>query len=98
MNKQEKEAKAKEFYKVYALSKTYRLTPWINDSNARSTWDSKKYSNEQNIIEKQVPIAFESGKSYNLKLILGLTSVKVDAEVSNWEVGTVESNLPQNLE
>ncbi|MBQ7156516.1 MAG: hypothetical protein IJR86_01800, partial [Bacteroidaceae bacterium] len=41
---------------------------------------------------------FTNGKAYNLKLILGLTSVKVDAEVSNWEVGTVESNLPQNLE
>jgi carbamoylphosphate synthase large subunit len=52
----------------------------------------------ENIIEKTVPVKFESGKSYNLKLILGLTSVKVDAEVSNWEVGTVESNLPQNLE
>lgn len=53
----------------------------------------------ENEITKKVTLKqFTNGKSYNLKLILGLTSVKVDAEVSNWEVGTVESNLPQNLE
>ena len=53
----------------------------------------------KNVIKQTVTLKeFTNGKAYNLKLILGLTSVKVDAEVSNWEVGTVESNLPQNLE
>ena len=53
----------------------------------------------ENYLKQDVVLKdFTNGKSYLLKLILGLTSVKVDAEVSNWEVGTVESNLPQNLE
>ena len=41
----------------------------------------------------------ESGKSYNLKLILGLTSVKLDAVVGEWLVGDdTEIWLPQNVE
>ena len=56
-------------------------------------------SEVENVISQKVRLEkFTNGKAYNLKLILGLTSVKVEAEVSNWEVGTVESNLPQNLE
>lgn len=57
------------------------------------------FSRVENIIEKTVPVRFESGKSYNLKLILGLTSVKLAAEVSDWKLaGDTEVNLPQNVE
>ena len=60
---------------------------------------SYKTSQIENKIKQKVTLKdFTNGKAYNLKLILGMTSVKVEAEVSNWEVGTVESNLPQNLE
>jgi hypothetical protein len=39
----------------------------------------------------------ENGKSYNLKLILGLTSVKIDATVADWQLADdVEINLPKN--
>ena len=49
------------------------------------------------VITKKVQVAFESGKAYNLKLILGLTSVKLDAEVANWVVGsTTDVDLPKN--
>jgi hypothetical protein len=58
-----------------------------------------KTSEVENVISQKVDLKdFTNGKSYILKLILGLTSVKVEAEVSNWETGTVESNLPMNLE
>ena len=64
-----------------------------------SAGDDDTVSQIENVISQDVVLKdFNNGKSYNLKLILGLTSVKVEAEVSNWEVGTVESNLPQNLE
>lgn len=42
---------------------------------------------------------FMNNKAYNLKLILGLTSVKLEAEVADWEVdGSTNVNLPKNEE
>jgi hypothetical protein len=64
------------------------------------TYDNKLntyISNIDNEITKQVSVNLESGKSYNLKLILGLTSVKLDATVADWQVGDdAEIWLPQN--
>lgn len=66
------------------------------------TYDPKlqKYiSDVTNEIIKTTSIQLESGKSYNLKLILGLTSVKLDAVVGEWQVGDdAEVWLPQNVE
>jgi hypothetical protein len=54
-------------------------------------------ANVDNEITKQISVNLESGKSYNLKLILGLTSVKLDATVADWQVADdAEVNLPQN--
>ena len=56
-------------------------------------------SDVRNIVTKTIPLTMESGKSYNLKLILGLTSVKLDATVGEWQVGDdAEIWLPQNVE
>lgn len=56
-------------------------------------------SNVENEITKTTTLILESGKSYNLKLILGLTSVKLDATVADWQVdGSNEVYLPQNNE
>jgi hypothetical protein len=56
-----------------------------------------KLSNVENAITKATSINLQSGKSYNLKLILGLTSVKLDATVADWQVdGSNEVYLPQN--
>ena len=42
---------------------------------------------------------FMNNKAYNLKFILGLTSVKLDAEVADWEVdGSTNVDLPRNEE
>ncbi len=71
---------------------------------------SSTNSTVHNVITKQItlntPSTFSPGiagfinnKAYNLKLILGLTSVKLDAEVADWEVdGSTDVNLPRNEE
>ena len=54
-------------------------------------------SDVENIVTKQTTLQLESGKSYNLKLILGLTSVKLDATVADWLVADdAEIWLPKN--
>ena len=51
----------------------------------------------QNIITKTVVLpSLENGKSYMLNLVLGLTSVKIEAEVDDWKVINVQTDLPQN--
>ena len=56
-------------------------------------------SNVSNVITKSTDIVLKNGKSYNLKLILGLTSVKLDATVADWQVADdTEIWLPKNNE
>lgn len=56
-------------------------------------------SDVENAITKEISLDLKNGKSYNLKLILGLTSVKMEAEVADWKVdGSTDVNLPQNNE
>lgn len=51
----------------------------------------------ENVVTKTISLDLKSGKAYNLRLILGLTSVKLDAEVSDWQfAGSADVNLPQN--
>ena len=51
----------------------------------------------KNVIEKDVVFpSIANGKSYNLNLVLGLTSVKMEAEVDDWKVINVQGDLPQN--
>ena len=58
------------------------------------------YSRVQNIIYKDINFAsgFQAGKAYNIKIILGLTSVKLEADVQDWDVVTpdTEVDLPIN--
>ena len=69
---------------------------------AVATYDAKLggyCSDVENDITKQISVDLKSGKSYNLKLILGLTSVKLDASVSDWQVADdAEVFLPKNNE
>ena len=54
-------------------------------------------SDVTNAITKTASIQLVNGKSYNLKLILGLTSVKLDATVEDWQLADeTELNLPKN--
>lgn len=53
----------------------------------------------KNVIEKDVEFpSLANGKSYMLNLVLGLTSVKMDAEVDEWRVTNVNADLPQNTD
>lgn len=51
----------------------------------------------KNEVEKDIVLPhLKNGIAYNLKLILGLTSVKVEAEVADWVTTEGVVNLPQN--
>ena len=53
----------------------------------------------ENVITKSIPdLILSAGKCYVLNLHLGLTSVKLDAEVKSWvETDPINTDLPQNL-
>lgn len=52
---------------------------------------------ENRIYKENVFAKFEAGKSYTLNIHLGMTSVKFDAEVTNWvEETAADVDLPQN--
>jgi len=55
------------------------------------------FAETKNIITKEVVLpSLSNGKTYMLNLVLGLTSVKIEAEVSDWKVENVQADLPQN--
>ena len=90
-------------YFMFAPSKTGESTTvGVKITYHVVTKDTKlngNISDVTNIVTKTIPLTMESGKSYNLKLILGLTSVKLDATVGEWQVGDdAEIWLPQNVE
>ena len=65
-----------------------------------TTVDSKVgngYTQTRNVITKEVVLpSLANGKSYNLNMVLGLTSVKIEAEVDDWKVVNSQVDLPQN--
>ena len=59
-----------------------------------------EYTETKNKIQKDVTITnFTNNKAYTLKLILGMTSVKLDAEVADWDLEEASViDLPKNKE
>lgn len=56
-----------------------------------------KRSQSRNTITKDIVLPhINNGQSYSINLLLGLTSVKVEAEVADWKVTNVQGDLPQN--
>ena len=54
-------------------------------------------SRVKNVITQTVELpSLDNGKSYNFHLLLGLTSVKVEAEVADWSEEFIQTDLPQN--
>lgn len=54
-------------------------------------------SRVENVVRVPVTVDLKNNKSYNFRLIIGLTSVKIAAEVADWELaGDVDAYLPQN--
>ena len=51
----------------------------------------------ENKISQAVPVGFLQGKAYTLNLVLGMTSVKVEAAIDPWElVDAAQVNVPAN--
>ena len=75
-------------------------TVWVTITYYVTTEDTKLSggkSRVKNVIQKKVVLpSLDNGKSYNLHLLLGLTSVKVEAEVADWDENYVQTDLPQN--
>ena len=75
-------------------------TVWVEITYYVTTKDTKLnagFSRIKNVITKKVELpSLENGKSYNLHLLLGLTSVKVEAEVADWSEEFIQTDLPQN--
>lgn len=71
------------------------ITYYVFTADAKLTGG---YAITKNVIDKTISIpALTNNKAYNLKLVLGLTSVKLDAEVADWETaGSTPVDLPQN--
>lgn len=81
------------------------VAPTPTEVNVKITYhvvtkDAKLTGNRSdvtNAITKTTSIQLVNGKSYNLKLILGLTSVKLDATVEDWQLADeTEIDLPKN--
>ena len=71
-----------------------KITYYVSTTDA-SLKDGIVYT--KNEVEKDVVLPhLKNGIAYNLKLILGLTSVKVEAEVADWVTTEGVVNLPQN--
>lgn len=76
---------------AFPVEITYTVT--TTDTNLN---DDK--SEITNTITSNVNLKLEAGKAYTLRLLLGMTSVKVSATVDNWNdvTPTTDVNLPSN--
>lgn|GEM_PF-2039267 len=71
---------------------TYKVV--TNDDN----YTGGKVETTNTISNSVVLKNYKAGRLYNLKLVLGLTSVKIDAEAQDWAVEESTVDLPRNLE
>ena len=71
-----------------------KITYWVSTEDANLK-DGIVYT--KNEVEKEIELpSLDNGKSYNIKMILGMTSVKFEADVADWTTTDAEINLPQN--
>ena len=70
-----------------------------NIGNVSNTYDGLKSKVTNHISTQVTGINFQSGKAYTLNLQLGMTSVKVTADVDAWSEQTgTDVDLPQNTQ
>lgn len=81
-------------YNVQNASVKVKITYYVSTTDD-SVKDKVVYT--KNEVEKDIVLPhLKNGVAYNLKLILGMTSVKVEAEAADWETTEGVINLPQN--
>lgn len=56
-----------------------------------------KYFDTDGSADGNQPLAIEKGKQYNINVLLGLTSVKLTADVEDWDDDDYDIDLPQNV-
>ncbi|GEM_PF-3310686 len=78
------------------LKKIYvKITYYVSTTDANV---ANKVVYTKNEVEKEVALPhLKNGVAYDLRLILGLTSVKVEADVADWTTTGATINLPQNI-
>ena len=82
--------------RVASTTVTVRVTYYVTTDDPKLDGG---YSRVKNVIEKSIVFSqgFQAGKKYNIKMVLGLTSVTLSAEVADWETGdTIATYLPKN--
>ena len=94
-------ADATKFFAVIPNDGTqfvFEITYYVQTVDAALAADgSVDGSRVKNVVRVPVTVDLKNNKSYNFRLILGLTSVKLDAEVADWELaGDVDAYLPRN--
>ena len=71
-----------------------KITYWVSTKDENLNGGIVYTKNE---VEKEIELpSLDNGKSYNIKMILGMTSVKFEADVADWTTTDAELNLPQN--
>lgn len=92
-------ADASKFFAVIPNDDTefvFEIT-YYTQTNDPSLATSTIGSRVKNVVRVPVTVDLKNNKSYNFRLIIGMTSVKLEAEVADWELaGDVDANLPQN--
>ena len=73
----------------FDITVTYTVATVDNNNAANNSIIS-------NEITKNLKLSFEAGKAYNLKLLLGMTSVKIDASSTDWTSSEETVELPAN--
>ena len=83
-------------FKIYI---EYDVISGGNDNDGTGTYDESAIVNKITSTQP-LTVTFEQGKAYNFNLILGMTSVKFEASVADWEDATNdyenEEWLPEN--
>ena len=84
-------------FKIYI---EYDVISGGNDNDGTGTYDESAIVNKITSTQP-LTVTFEQGKAYNFNLILGMTSVKFEASVADWEDATNdyenEEWLPENV-
>ena len=81
---------------TYSTQKLYVCIEYTVKTTDPNREDELNNSEIKNIITTEAPINFESGKAYSINLCLGMTSVKLEATVAEWQEKNEEVNLPEN--
>lgn len=88
----------KEFFVIPNASNSMKITVDYTVNTADSAYGEGGTVSTNNTIYKTATFALVAGKVYDIKLLLGMTSIKVGVDVSDWgsPAESTEIDLPEN--